>query len=290
MARADLLALTEDDLAALTNRGTVKRALRELEAGDVTCELEESASGDLKFNWSDNEVCEIPAGCSLKEARCTSGASGISRHLIRSVLEYQRRQRQESPPPPAAPWDPGTLFSDEMLEQHFRKADLTRARQRFAGGVLVELVRSAKPLARFLDEPCVLRFIVPGDLRYIHADCSPQALGVFVPLAVWSFRHLPAEKDSGLISIQIKPLPVPEEVLADLEKLLSECALQGLATVGDVWKQRLMRLQDQCRGEGLVWPAEIIAELAEEYDRYQQHDARFSLERTIDLVGELVIR
>jgi hypothetical protein len=83
---------------------------------------------------------------------------------------------------------------------------------------------------------------------------------------------------------------VPAELLADLEKLLTEWAVAGLASVGEVWKQRLLRLQEQCRGEGLVWPAEIIADLAEEYDRYHQHDARFSLERTVDLVGELVIR
>ena len=36
MPRPDLLALSPDDLAVLTNRGTVKRAQRELESGEVT--------------------------------------------------------------------------------------------------------------------------------------------------------------------------------------------------------------------------------------------------------------
>lgn len=290
MPRTDLLALTEDDLVALTNRGTVKRAQRELEENAAACEIEESPAGDLKFTWSDGAECEIPAGASLKEARCSSGSAGISRHLVRSVLLYKRRQTPAESPAPAEAWDPGTVFSDEMLEQQYRKADISRARARFETGVLVELVRSPKPLARFLDEPCVLRFMVRGDLRYIHADCSQQAQGLFVPLAVWAFRQLPPDKESGLVSIQTKPLPVPTELLGDLEKLLSECAVSGLAAVGDVWKQRLLRLQDRCRGEGLIWPAEIVAELVEEFDRYQQHDARFSLERAVDLIGELLIR
>ena len=42
MPRTDLLALTLDDLAALTNRGTVKRAERELD--DIACTI--AAPGD----------------------------------------------------------------------------------------------------------------------------------------------------------------------------------------------------------------------------------------------------
>ena len=40
--RTDLLALSDDDLVALTNRGTVKRARAEVEAGAPSVELAES--------------------------------------------------------------------------------------------------------------------------------------------------------------------------------------------------------------------------------------------------------
>ena len=90
MPRRDILSLTLDDLATLTNRGTVKRAERELDAGEVTAEIRETDDGTLLVSWSDGILCRIPAKGTLKNAVCSSGATGISRHVVRSVLAYQR--------------------------------------------------------------------------------------------------------------------------------------------------------------------------------------------------------
>src|SRR5215469_4572669 len=97
MPRTDLLALTQDDLADLSNRGTVKRALRELESGSPVCQIDETAEGEVVVSWSDGVTCRFGAGDSVHGAVCSSGVSGVSRHVIRSVLAYQQRWR-----PPAA--------------------------------------------------------------------------------------------------------------------------------------------------------------------------------------------
>src|SRR6185369_7132363 len=89
MPRADLIALTPDDLATLTNRGTVKRAQKELEEGANKYEIKDNVGGDLVIAWSDGVSCRFPAGKTVHEAICSSGALGISRHIIRSVLAYQ---------------------------------------------------------------------------------------------------------------------------------------------------------------------------------------------------------
>ncbi|MCA9057626.1 MAG: hypothetical protein KDA85_03975, partial [Planctomycetaceae bacterium] len=81
MNRPDLLALTADDLSTLSNRGTVKRALRELDSGEMTCEIQDEA-GDLLFVWSDGINCRFPEGKSVHDAICSSGSVGISRHII----------------------------------------------------------------------------------------------------------------------------------------------------------------------------------------------------------------
>ena len=63
--RADLLALTADDLAALTNRGTVKRAQRELDEAEITGTVHESPAGDISVVWSDGPRCSscvLPGG------------------------------------------------------------------------------------------------------------------------------------------------------------------------------------------------------------------------------------
>ncbi|HEX5271666.1 MAG TPA: hypothetical protein VFW33_14310, partial [Gemmataceae bacterium] len=89
MPRADLLALTPDDLAALTNRGTVKRAQREVETGECTAELTEKADGSIGAKWSDGAECRLPAGVVLGEAQCSCSAAGLCRHLVRTVFAYQ---------------------------------------------------------------------------------------------------------------------------------------------------------------------------------------------------------
>lgn len=289
MPRKDLLALTADDLITLTNRGTVKRALRELEAGTPACEFEEQ-DGRLRVTWSDGIVCEFPAGGSLVDAICSSGSTGISRHVVRAVLAYQAQcPAAEHQPAIIEPWDPGQI-SDGDLNRHFGKVAVTRARTRFKDGILAEVVRGPKPFARFLHEPCTVRFLVPGDLRYVYADCAERLMPTFVPLAVWAFRELPEGESAGLISIQKNALPIPAGVLDDIDRALADLCEHGIAGVTGVWRDRMNRLEERCRREGLVWPAELIADLVYQFQCYQEHDARFDPCDVAHFTGELAIR
>ncbi|MCX4820478.1 hypothetical protein OG883_11280 [Streptomyces sp. NBC_01142] len=89
MRRTDLLALTPDTLAALTNRGLVKRASKDLGAGSgptVTAE----ADGTVRGSFADGTKAELPPGGNLDTGACGCGAPGVCRHLIGLVLAYQR--------------------------------------------------------------------------------------------------------------------------------------------------------------------------------------------------------
>ena len=97
MPRDDLRRLTPDDLAALTNRGTVKRAQRELESGEVSGELDEAADGTVVAKWSDAVVCTLPGGKTVSDARCTCPATELCRHAVRTVLAYQARATAVAP-------------------------------------------------------------------------------------------------------------------------------------------------------------------------------------------------
>ncbi len=97
MQRQDLLALSEDDLVLLTNRGTVKRCIRELAENEFSFKFEDDLHGNLKFFWSDGADCSLPANASLSSSVCSCPALGICRHLVRSVLTYQRLGTTHSP-------------------------------------------------------------------------------------------------------------------------------------------------------------------------------------------------
>jgi hypothetical protein len=294
MPRADLLALTLDDLTTLTNPGTVKRACREVESTDYTCELTEE-DGSLEARWSDGVECAIPADKVLQEGRCSCPALGLCRHLVRTVLLYQKQQEQQNeeagtaPSGPAEPWDPGAI-DDEELARHYRPAAFQKIRGLFEQGVLVELVRSSKPSARFHLQSCLVRFLVPGDPRYTHCDCAEPAPCGHVPLAVWAFRQLPAEQQAGLLATGAAAPPPPLDLLDDLEQALLDFVDFGISGLPETWRGRLVRLEERCRAENLVWPAEVLADLLQQQDRYASHDSLFSPEAVADLVGELLIR
>jgi len=104
MARADLLALEAEDLAVLSNRGIVKRAQAELDSGDFTADVSEEG-GAVTVKWSDDIECVIPAGKGLADGLCSCPATTLCRHLVRSVLAYQRQARTpgDGDPPAGAP-------------------------------------------------------------------------------------------------------------------------------------------------------------------------------------------
>lgn len=313
MSRVDLLVLTPDDLAAMTNRGTVKRAQKELEEGTPAYTFQQDGD-NVVCEWSDGIVCRFPAGKSVHDAVCSSGVPGISRHIVRSVLAYQQWQSSENlsedesvtvdaestavsdttndslpAAKPIADWNPGDM-TDEQLVGQFRQATIAKARQRFEHGVLVELVKGPKPLARFLDEPCTIRFLVPHDLRYVSADCSESLQGLFVPMAVWAFRRLGAEQRSGIVAVQQSNAAAPEALLTGIESLVTELCVDGLQGTSATWPQRLSRQEEQCRSEGLVWLAELMADLQQQREMYASRDALFDPLIVTRLAGELLVR
>jgi hypothetical protein len=151
-------------------------------------------------------------------------------------------------------------------------------------------VKSHKPTVRFHDLACTLKFQVRGDARYVYCDCAGSPPCAHVPLAVWAFRKLPPDKDAAILSTQQHTLPVPVAVLDQVDDVLLEGAEAGLSAAGSAWRNRLGRLEVACRDAALIWPAEVVNELVHEYERYAEHDARFSSDQFAELVGELLIR
>ncbi|MER7619537.1 hypothetical protein ABT361_48100, partial [Nonomuraea wenchangensis] len=107
--RTDLLALTTDSLAALTNRGLVKRAAKE-----ATPELRLDADGTVHGGFPGGPDTSLPPG-GLDAARCTCGAIGVCRHVIAVILTYQTLPiTPASPAPGSAALDSPAPASPEL--------------------------------------------------------------------------------------------------------------------------------------------------------------------------------
>ncbi|KAB1113272.1 hypothetical protein F6X54_14365 [Micromonospora aurantiaca] len=107
MIRDDLIALTPDVLAALSNRGLVKRATKEVDAGERPA-LTEDADGAVRAAYPDGVTVTLPVGGGLAAGICSCPAPGVCRHLLAVVLTYQRTHadapdREARPDGEAAP-------------------------------------------------------------------------------------------------------------------------------------------------------------------------------------------
>lgn len=290
--RHDLIALTPDDLVLLANRGLVKRAQQELLSGELQCTLQEDPQGTVTLHWSDGVECTLPGGKPVSASRCTCPATTICRHILRSVLAYQQHGAASQAPGDTAepqPWDPGTI-SDESVKQHLTQSVRTWARQAFEQGQVVELVRGVKPSAYLHTMACTVRFLVAGDIRYTHCDCAEPAPCRHAPLAVWAFRLLAEEQISGIVETAAMPAAVPAPLLDEIDQALRELATLGLGGAPQALIERMRRLEQRCRAEGLLWPADTLGEVVLQSAAYTAHDARFSPNELVSLIGELCVR
>lgn len=310
--RADLLALTADDLASFSNRGLTRRAEQEASAGVLTCELVESPPGDITARWSDGVECRLPAGARLVDSRCSCPSTTLCRHVLRTVFAYQKRHADLSativaeplPPGPAAPatppapaaaaapggaWNPATI-ADAVLAKFIPPAELTRRQREFAAGQVIQVWTGAKPRAVLHTLGCAVNFRVPHDVRYAVCDCSAEAPCGHVALAVWAFRRLGPEQTTGLVSTGDAPAPFPTALGDDIECELMEVVQIGLARTPPLQVDRWRRLADRTAEAGLIWPAEILREIAELHAAYLAHDARFNPRDFTAPIAELLQR
>jgi hypothetical protein len=295
--RADLLALTDDDLATLANVGLTKRARKDIESGEFVGEIAEDEVGNVSVKWSDDVTCVLPNAKGLSEARCTCPAAGICRHILRSVMAYQF---QEAPLPPimgglSSPsdspiiggeggvWNPGAI-TDEQLQNAFPAGTMRQAQKLHAGGLVWELYLGARPTAYCHSLGIHVRFLVPNDPRYIHTDSKDNETPAI--LAVWAFRALPEDKHSGIV----EPVSGPSIIGGQEGFDWDELATAGLAHLPSTTVDRVKRAEADLRKTGSVWIADTLVDILDLREAYQAKDARFSSLDLADWVGEYIVR
>ncbi|WP_342145545.1 SWIM zinc finger family protein, partial [Methylobacterium fujisawaense] len=188
MARPDLRALTDDGLVQLANAGLVKRALREVAAGQGPT-LAEAEDGTVEARFADGTVTRLGPGRPPGEASCTCPASGMCRHRVALVVAYRAAAVADGPAQPAAPaavaWDPGSL-DGAAFEAGLGGAAAAELRRLLAGGITVGLERGAVPAARL--PTATVRFLVPDAVGYARCDCAAGGGCAHVALAIRAFR------------------------------------------------------------------------------------------------------
>lgn len=294
--RQDLLAISDEDLVALSSRGTVKRIQKELERGDPTAEFVEEA-GSLRVLWSDDVECVFAAGETLEAASCTcdSGAR-MCRHLLRTVMAYREFAAADTSEGAEGaieevlePWDPGE-WPDEERSKFYPEAEERRAQRLWGRGLAMELHRGVRPTARFYRLGHRVRFVVPGSPAGAVCDCTEESPCIHVLLAVRGFQELPQHQARGVVAVGRGEEPLNPELMERATKGLEALVDAGVSSASVSLLDRLGLIAEELGAAGAIWLQDILEELARQVRSYEARDARFSAEEVGDLVGEFQLR
>ncbi|MFD8920428.1 hypothetical protein ACFV0Y_21825 [Streptomyces sp. NPDC059569] len=298
MIRADLMALTPETLAALANRGLVKRAAKEHAAGDgATVVL--APDGTLTGRYPDGTEATLPPGAGLDLGSCACAATGVCRHLIGLVLACQESAappERDRPDTPAAPWSPGSIADDELTTAVGARA-VAAARRTRARGYTARLVHptAADDEARAELPTATVRFTVPGALAWALTDSRDEQRGEAVALAVWAFREAlamdpedpPAEVRVGAAAPSRRDAG---DAAAAAVELAARLVLDGAAHAGPALGTALRSLRDELAEHGLHWTADALGELSGQLDAYATRAAHHHRGRLAALLTELHAR
>lgn len=302
--RPDLLHLSPEALAQLTNAGLVKRALREHEAGYVPT-LSLGADATLVATFPDGVVTRWPAGKPIGQAQCSCVATGICRHRLIAALQFRAETAaanalsetdsasKNTPRASAVPTCPGQA-SDQALAALLPASLLVQAEKERDAGLVVQIRRRAA------GEPCdtarlpaaTVRFWAGAAIEAARCDCLRQSACEHVALGVWAFRQADGESAAAAnaevrlgapaTAVQLDPAPY----LVYLMALLRHGIVAG--TAGSA--QAMSQARTAALGVGAEWLVQTLADLENWSVAYGARSARYAAETGVDRLTELLLR
>jgi hypothetical protein len=286
--RADLLALTVDTLAELTNRGLVKRAVRELDRAAPV--LVEDDDGSVRATYPDGVVTVLPVG-GLDRGSCGCGAVGVCRHIVGLVLTYQH---QDAPAAPAPAWSPGQ-FTDEELLARIGDRMMTAARRVEAAGYVARVHRATAgdPVPSVELPTATVRFLVPKDLGFARTDAVAGVRDDVLALAVWAFRAadtVAPEDDDVQVQLGGSAAPTGGAGLDGAVALAALVLREGAVHVGAGLTTDVAVVRRELEAARMRWPLLAVDDVVTQLEAYRDRSARYRPEALADHLAEIVAR
>lgn len=306
MSRADLLALTPQAIASLSNLGLVKRAQKELEQGKGP-KLEELPDGTVVGSFEDGNTARLVPGKGLKDSPCSCNATTVCRHRVAVALAYPA-YAQQGPTAPAStaqtaeqaqtpPWSPGSV-DDEALAQLLPRRSLERAEALRERGYLAQVRRGSfvgEDVPTVSLATCTVRFLVPRNLDYARCDCSTGTACEHLPLAVWAFRVADAKDATGReVSVEVARGHVEATeggpALDAANDLASFLLLEGAQHASSGLAGRFAVARTGLAETKMAWPLAALEELEDLLGAYVARGARYSPAKLAATLTELFAR
>ncbi|MFY0567728.1 hypothetical protein ACN28E_28410 [Archangium lansingense] len=304
MSRPDLLALTPQAIASLSNLGLVKRAQKEIEQGKGP-RMEELADGTVVGTFEDGNSARLLPGKSLKDSPCTCNATTVCRHRVAVALAYPTLSSASAAPAPEKaaetapepPWSPGSV-DDQALAELIPRRSLERAESLRERGYLAQVRRGTfvgEDVPTVSLATCTVRFLVPRNLGYARCDCSVGTGCEHLPLAIWAFRAAD-EKDatSRELSVEVARQHVESHeggpALDAAGDLASFLLLEGAQHASTGLAGRFALARSSLADVKMAWPLAALDEIEDLLGAYVSRGARYAPAKLSATLAELFAR
>ena len=273
----------DEYLTGLTNKGTVKRAYKDMETAEISAEYGES---EIIVNVGE-EKCTIKNP--LAESKCSCPSRSICRHIITAILWLKGNVKEEVPEPEQKQPDKALInelsaYPLKMLEKAMKKKYFTDFMQKAQKGILPEIEESG--IISVKADDMTVRLINP--LEYSTCSCHSKELCSHKASAIlaWQIKHKIIEpKVEKAVSVEIdvsKARDTAEYALKFLSGILSD----GLVRLSEDTAEQAETVAVMCHNARLADSERQIREIGSRLEKYIAHSPEFNSKKLYFLIME----
>ncbi len=288
--QALLRAMDDDAIAALANRGLLRRAKKDIET--ITPEILEITDKIIRLRVDDCEVVipEIPA-----DARSNSPAGCIDRYVLIAFLWLKNRPDNEEPPRCAAKTQAIPLpeqIDDAALIAWAGKTAFRKAEKSLDGSCRCAIESESPLVIKIPERNIVCRWVDGGNLDTMIVTGPGKnsnedgLLAVMLYQVEKGIRALTSPTEDVLETSSGAPR-TRLEVLASLGDILHEIVFLGLTRLSEATRQRLQTLAVSAHGVDLPRLERMLQSLADEIHLQTSRNAQASTSRILHQIVRL---
>jgi hypothetical protein len=292
--QAVLKALDDEALAALANKGLLRRARKDLELSDTRIAAVEADLVRCALRDAIAEIRLMPA-----QSTCSCPAPGICRHILAALVflrdyplvPFTGQTQCSRTAPTKTPAEVLADISDEQLQAWAGKPLLRKAYRLLAAKPEVRIEEAATLTVRFPARNIVCRWIPSDGLIGMVCSCQAEAICEHVVSAVLAYQV-----QLGKRTIDVEQTPLRQasgaprsraEILASVEGVLREMVALGLSRLSSATRQRLATLAVSAHGVDLPRLEMSLKSLAREIELVLNRDAQSSSTNILRIASRL---
>lgn len=283
----NIISTTDDDyLIGLTNKGTLKRAYKDLEEAEISAEY-----GDSKIEVSvADQKCSIVSP--LGESKCTCPSRSICRHIITAILwlknnlsESNTEEVKKAPEQEVSTINKELIaelseYPLKLIKSAMKKQYLAKFLKNAQNGKFPQLEEASMITGILNDEGIMVKLISP--LQYSACSCHSKELCKHKAAVIlaWQIKNKIVSLDELADSKDKNAFDVPtvHKTAKEFEKFLYDIFSNGLVRVSDDIHEHAEAMAVMCHSAKMADSERLMREISNRLKGYVIRSPEFDVQ------------